>query len=170
MMNRILAWLIHRLRWLFLIATGIGIVLVYMGYTDGARIRDLQANGVVATANVDGATRTKGRRSGESFTLKLSWRDAKGAVQSSDRVRVSNAFAHRIIRGDRIMISSVRIKYLPDGSDTAPLVLDDADRQAENDDFMFNLGLGLTGGGGVLSLIMFLLARRRQTSVAAPAE
>jgi hypothetical protein len=68
------------------------------------------------------------------------------------------------------MISSVRIKYLPDGSDTAPLVLDDADRQAENDDFMFNLGLGLTGGGGVLSLIMFLLARRRQTSMPAPAE
>jgi hypothetical protein len=170
MMNRILVWLVDRLRWLFLIAAGIGVVLVYMGYTDGARIRDLQANGLEVTANVEGATRTKGRRSGESFTLKLSWRDAKGAVLTSDRVPVSNAFAHRIIRGDRIMLNSVRIKYLPDGSDTAPLVLDDADRQAENDDFMLKLGLGLTGGGGVLSLLMFLLTRRRREVVPAPAE
>jgi hypothetical protein len=170
MINRILAWLIDRLRWLFLIAAGVGVVLAYMGYTDGARIRDLQANGVEATANVEGATRTKGRRSGESFTLKLSWRDANGTVLTSDRVPVSNTFAHRVIRGDRIMLNSVRIKYLPDGSDIPPLVLEDAGRQADDDDLMFKVGLGLTGGGGVLALLMFLLARRRQEAAPAPAE
>jgi hypothetical protein len=170
MINRIVAWLVDRLRWLFLIAAGIGVVLVYMGYTDGARIRDLQANGVEATANIEGATRTKRRRGGESFTLKLSWRDAKGNALTSDSVPVSNTFANRVIRGGRIMLGSVRIKYLPDGSDIAPLVIEDADSQTEKDDFMLKLGLGLTGGGGVLALLMFLLARRRREVAPAPAE
>jgi hypothetical protein len=166
MMNRILGWIVDRLRWLFLIATGIGVVLVYMGWSDGSRIRDLQANGIEATAIIDGATRTKGRRSGESFTLKLSWRDAKGALLTSDRVPVSNEFARRIIRNDKVVLDRVRIKYLADGIDAPPLVLDDAARQAERDDFMLTLGLGLAGGGAVCSLLMFLLARRRRDAVA----
>src|SRR5262249_11530242 len=141
MVNSILAWLIDRVRWALLAATGIGVLLIYIGWTDGAHIRDLPANGVEATATIEGATRTKGRRSGESFTLKLSWLDAKGAVLTSERVSVSNAFGHRIIRGDSIMLSSLRIKYLPDGSDIAPIVLDDADHQAETDDFMLNSGI-----------------------------
>jgi hypothetical protein len=166
MMNRIFAWIVDRLRWLFLIATGIGVVLIYMGWTDGARIRDLHANGVETTAAVNGATRTKGRRSGESFTLKLSWRDAKGAVLTSDRVPVSNDFARRIIRDGRVTLDRVRIKYLADAIDTQPLVLDDAARQAETDDFMLTMGLSLAGGGAVCSLLMFLLARRRRDAVA----
>ncbi len=170
MMNRILAWIVDRLRWLFLIATGIGVVLVYMGWTDGARVRDLQANGVEATATINGATRTKGRRSGESYSLKLSWRDAKGALLTSDRVSVSSAFARKIIRDDRVILDRVRIKYLADGIDSPPLVLDDAARQAETDDFMLTMGLGLAGGGAVCSLLTFLLTRRRRNAVAsAPA-
>jgi hypothetical protein len=170
MVSRILAWIVGRLRLLLLVATGIGVVLVYMGWTDGARIRDLQVNGVEATANIESATRTKGRRSGESFSLKLSWRDANGAVLTTDRVSVSNAFAHRIIRDGRIMVGTVRIKYLPNGSDTTPIVLDDAAHQAETDDFMLKAGMGLAGGCGLASLLMFLLARRRRDTVAsAPA-
>jgi hypothetical protein len=166
MMNRILAWIVDRLRWLFLIVTGIGVVLVYLGWTDAARIRDLQANGVVATATIEGATRTKRRRGGESYTLKLSWRDAKGTLQTSDRVSVSNAFALRIIRDGKIMLNQVRIKYLAD-IDSEPLVIDDASRQAETDDFMLTIGAYLTGGGAVGALLFFLLARRRRDAVAA---
>src|SRR5262245_51553810 len=127
MIERIFAWIVGRLRWLCLGATGLGVVLVYMGWTDSARIRDLQANGVEATAVIDSATRVKRRRGGESHALKLVWRDAKGVVQTADNVSVSSGFAHRIIRNDKIVVGSVRIKYLPEATiDSKPLVLDDA--------------------------------------------
>jgi hypothetical protein len=170
MMSRIFAWIVDRLRWLLLAAAAGGIVLTYMGWTDAARIRELQANGVEASAFIESATRTKGRRSGERFSLKLSWRDAKGEQRIAEGVSVSNVFARSVIRGDKIVVDRVRIKYLPEGID-APLVVDDAARQADTDDFMLTAGMGLAGVGGAGSLLMFLLARRRRGAEAsAPAQ
>jgi hypothetical protein len=169
-MDRIFAWIVDRLRWLCLGATGLGIVLVYLGWTDAARIRDLQANGVEATATIESATRTKRRRSGESYALKLVWRDAKGVVQTADSVSVSLAFAHRIIRNDKIVVDALRIKYLPEATDVEPLVLDDAAGQADKDDFMLTAGIGLAGVGGVGSLLFFLLPRRRRAAASPQAQ
>lgn len=158
-----LAWIVDRVRWLLLGAVGLGILFVYWGWSDTTRIREVEANGAEAIARIEGATRSKRRRSGaESYTLKLSWRDAKGAVQTHDGVTISNTFARLIIVNDNIVRDTVRIRYLPDAPiDSMPIVLDDRNRQQGDDDFMIWLGAGIAGVGAVGSGLMFMLGRRR---------
>lgn len=166
-MNRIFAWIVDRLRWWFLAATVGGIALAYIGWSDSSHIRDVSANGVETTARIEGATRTTRRRGGESYSLKLSWRDAKGNARNAEGVSVSNTFARRITSGNSITADTVRIKYLPGDADSAPIVLDDAASQEETDEFMLTLGIGLFGGGAIGSLLMFLLPRRRRGEASA---
>jgi hypothetical protein len=169
-MARLFAWVVDRLRWLALAAAVFGAVLVYFGWSDAARIRDVEANGIETVAGIEGATRTKGRRSGETYSLKLVWRDSKGAVQTHDKVTISSTFARQIIVNDRIVRQAVRIKYLPDATiDSVPIVLEDAARQEEQDQFMVTLGLGLAGFGVVGSGLFFLIGRRRHSDPAGPA-
>lgn len=166
-----LAWIVDRVRWLLLAAIGVGALFVYWGWSDTTRIRDIEANGVEAVAAIEGATRSKRRRSGsESFALKLVWRDAKGAVRTHDGVTISNTFARQIIVNDKIVRDSVRIKYVP-GADAdsmpMPIVLDDANRQQSEDDFMIWMGAGIAGAGALGSGLMFLFGRRRRSPVQA---
>lgn len=165
-MDRIFAWIVDRLRWLFLAGTVGGIALAYMGWSDSAHIREVSTNGVEATARIEGATLTKRRRGGESYSLKLSWSDAKGKARNVDGVSVSNTFARRLVSGNNIVADTVRIKYLPDNEDTLPILLDDAANQEDKDQFMLTLGIGLFGGGAIGSLVMFLLPRRRREGAA----
>jgi hypothetical protein len=168
-MARFLAWIVDRLRWLLLGAAGLGAVLVYFGWSDAARIREVETNGIEAVARIEGATRRKGRRSGESYSLKLIWRDNKGAVQTHEKVNISNTFARQIIANDQIVRDAVRIKYLPDATiDSVPLVLEDAGRQEEQDAFLMQLGFGLAGVGAVGSGLFFLIGRRRREEPASP--
>ena len=154
-MARFFAWIVDRLRWLLLAAAGGGAVMVYIGWSDAQRIRDVETNGIETVARIDGATRTKGRRSGESYSLKLAWRDNKGGIQTHERVKVSNTFALQIIRNDRVVRDAVRIKYLPDATiDSVPIVLEDAARQEEQDEFddevRLRPGRGRRGGLGAV--------------------
>lgn len=168
-MARFMAWIVDRLRWLLLGAVGLGAVLVYFGWSDAARIREVEANGIETVANIEGATRRKGRRSGESYSLKLIWRDNKGAVQTHDKVNISSTFARQIIADDRIVRQSVRIKYLPEATiDSVPLVLEDAGRQEDQDTFLMQLGFGLAGVGAVGSGLFFLVGRRRRDEPVSP--
>jgi hypothetical protein len=168
-MARLLAWIVDRLRWLLLGAVGLGAVLVYFGWSDAARIRDIETNGIEAVASIQGATRTKRRRGGETYSLKLAWRDSKGGVQTHDRVTISSSFAQQIIVADQIRRGSVRIKYLPEATiDSVPIVLEDASRQEEQDAFMMQLGFGLAGVGAVGSGLFFLVGRRRRDEPMSP--
>ena len=168
-MARFIAWIVDRLRWVLLAAAGGGAVLVYMGWSDANRLHEAETNGVETVAGIEGATRTKRRRGGETYSLKLAWRDTKGGVQTHDRVTISSTFARQIIVEDRITRGSVRIKYLPDATiDSAPIVLEDAARQEEQDTFLMQFGFGLAGVGAVGSGLFFLIGRRRRETPASP--
>jgi hypothetical protein len=168
-MGRFFAWIVDRLRWLMVGAALVGAGFIYLGWSDAARIRDVEVNGIETVANVEGATRTKRRRGGETYSLKLAWRDNRGGVQTHDRVTISSAFARQIIVDDRISRATVRIKYLPEATiDSVPIVLEDAARQEEQDAFMMQLGLGLAGVGVVGSGLFFLVGRRRRDEPMSP--
>jgi hypothetical protein len=168
-MARFLAWIVDRLRWLLLGAAGLGAVLGYMGWSDAARIRDVETNGIETVASIEGATRTKRRRGGETYSLKLAWRDSKGGTQTHEKVTISSAFARQIVDADRIVRRSVRIKYLPEATiDSAPIVLEDAARREEQDAFMMQLGFGLAGVGAVGSGLFFIVGRRRRDEPMSP--
>jgi hypothetical protein len=162
-MAGILGWIINRLRWALAGAVAVGLLMVYWAWTDATRIREVEANGIEGVAVIEGASRTKRRRGGETYALKLAWRDAKGETQRSDKVTISRTFASQIINGDRIVRDTVRIKYPPEMTiDSTPIVLEDAARQEETDDFMMKLGFGISAVGAVGSGLFFLVGRRRR--------
>ena len=162
-MARFFAWIVDRLRWLLLAAVGVGAVLVYIGWSDAARIRDVRDQ-----RHRDGRPhRRRDAHQGPPQRREL-FAEARVARQQGrhadprERSTVSNAFARQIIRNDRVMRDAVRIKYLPDATiDSVPIVLEDAARQEEQDELMMKFGFGLAGVGAVGSGLFFLLGRRR---------
>lgn len=168
-MAKIFGWIVAKLRLALGGAVAIGLLMTYWGWSDGARIRDLEANGIEATALIEGATRIKRRRGGESYALKLAWRDVKGEVQKAEKVTVSSTFAGQIISGDRITRQTVRIKYHREATiDSMPMVLEDVARQEDTDDFLMKFGLGISAVGVVGSALFFLIGRRRRGGDAVP--
>ena len=156
-----IAWLVGKIRWLLLLGAVGGPVFAYIGWSDAERIKEVEKNGVEATAAIDGATRRKGRRSGVSYSVNLAWKDTKGNVQKAEKIAVSQSFADKIIRDDKIVRDTLKIKYLPDELDAKPVIIEDAQRQDESDQFMMQAGLGAGAVGIVGSLLMLLRGRRR---------
>ncbi len=159
-----IAWLVGKIRWLLLIAAVGGPGMAYLGWSDQNRIKEVEEKGVEAVASIEGATRRKGRRSGTSYSVNLAWKDQKGQVQKAEKISVSQAFAAQIIRDDKIVRDTLKIKYLPDELDASPVIVEDAQRQEENDAFMMQAGLGAGALGIVGSGIMLLMRRRRESA------
>lgn len=162
-----LGWLFGKLKTLFLIAALGGPALAGFMWWDEQRIKEVETKGLEATATIDGATRTKRRRSGESYDVNLSWKDQKGQPRTAAAVGVSRAFASQIIRDDRIVRDTVKIKYMADDLDAKPILLEDVGRQAETDRELMWVGAGAGVVGLAGSLLFLLVGRRRQTGEAA---
>jgi len=169
-MGRFLSWVVDRLNWTLAAVTIFGLLGAYAGWSNVARIRDVEANGVETTAIIEGATRNTRRRGsgdGETYDLKLAWRDTKGEVQKAEKVAISSTFAGQIISGDTITRATVRIKYVRDAA-IKPIVLEDAARRAETDDFIMRLGFGIAAFGVVCSALFLFINRRRRGVAASP--
>ena len=159
-----LEWIKGKLKWLVVAAALAGPVFAFIGWTDIDRVNDIVAKGVEGDARITGAVRKKGRRSGTNYYVDLAWKDAKGADQTAQEVRVSNAMAGRLFRDDRIVVDRVRITYLADNPTKEGLVLtDDVNEELGLDRFMM-WGGTVIGAIGLLgcALMFGLLGRLRQ--------
>jgi hypothetical protein len=156
-----IAWFFSKIRWLLLLAAFGGPVLAYLGWSDAQRIRDVEQRGVETTAVIEGATRTKRRRGGTTYSIKLAWKDGKGQVQKAEKITVSSTFANMIIRDDKIIRDTLKIKYLPDTLESSPVIVEDAQRQEESDTTMIQAGIGAGVVGIVGTGLVFLFGRRR---------
>ncbi|MCE4224247.1 hypothetical protein HCU64_10835 [Methylobacterium sp. C25] len=156
-------WLFGKLKWLLLIAAIGGPVLAFFCWQDGERRKDVMARGVETTASIDGATRTKGRRSGTSYKIDLSWTDAQGTRHKAKDVSVSTEYADRIIVDNKIAVDSTKIRYIADGAETPNLIIsDDESHQEETDRIMIYVGAGAGIIGLLGSGLIFSRSRRRQ--------
>lgn len=160
-----IAWILGKLKALFLLAALGGPALAGYMWWDAQHIKDVETRGLEATAVIDGATRTKRRRGGTSYDVSLAWKDQQGAAREAKSVAVSTTFANQIIRNDKIIRDKVRIKYLADDADAKPILIEDAGRQAETDNDLMWVGAG-AGAIGILGSLIFLVTGRRRQQVA----
>jgi hypothetical protein len=159
-----IAWILGRVKWLFLVAAVGGPVLAYIGYSEATEIRDVMARGRDATALIDSGTIKKGRKSGTSYTLNLSWDEGGGRTRTVEKVSISSNMADAVIVGDKIVRDKVKIKYLADAPDIKPVIVEDAARRLQNQDDMLPVGVG----AGVVGAIgaAFMLMRDRKKALA----
>lgn len=168
MLGGIGGWIVGKLKYLLLIAAVGGPIVAWSSWEDGQRRREVEAKGQTATATIDGATRTKRRRSGTSYRVHLSWTDAAGQTHAAKDVPISRGMADRIIVDDRIQVDTLPIRYLAEGGAADRLeagenviVVDDEASQLQTDDEMITIGIGAGIVGALGSALLFWLGRRR---------
>ena len=166
-----LNWIVRKLKFLLVAAALGGPFMAFAGWSDGERTRRIEREGVEGQAAVLGATRTKRSRGGTSYSLDLSWKDGTGAPRSADKVSISQAFADKIIRDDKLLVNSVRVKYLPDDPEkSGVIILDDAAEQEHLDDVVTYMGAGASAVGILGCAYVFGFRRwRGQASAPTPA-
>lgn len=160
-------WILGKLKWLLIVAAIGGPVSAYVGWTDVDRVNQVVAKGVETEALITGATRKKGRKSGTSYYVDITWKDSKGEVQRASDIHMSGAMARKLIRDDKIVVDSVRIKHLAElsGKDGVVLV-DDANEELDLDRFMMYGGaiVGLIGIIGCALMFGVFGRRKSRTS------
>lgn len=134
---------------------------------DVDRVNQVVAKGVETEALITGATRKKGRKSGTSYYVDLAWKDSKGEMQRASDIHMSGAMARKLIRDDKIVVDSVRIKHLADlpGKEGVVLV-DDASEELDLDRFMMYGGAIASVIGMISCAFMFGLFGRRKSRYA----
>jgi hypothetical protein len=153
-------FLARRLKWLGLLAALSPFAIGPIEYMSTQSTNEMRANGVEATADIEGGTRTKRRRSGTSFSINLSWKDKAGQTRTAEKVSIGRSLADKLIRDDALVVDTIKIKYLPNQPETAPVVVEELG--AGGDPLTaaatmvgYTLPISLVGG-----LVFWLLRRR----------
>lgn len=152
-------WL-SNLKWVLLIAIVAGPGFAYFMWTELETIKRVAAEGVEATAIVDGGESRSGRRSGTTYTIHALWMDTNNA-QRAENIAISSEFATSIIQDDMLLIDAVQIKYLPADAAAPVFVVEDLSQQQADKELMIWLGLGACAIGVIGSAIFFLVGRRK---------
>ena len=156
-----IGWLLTRVKLVALAALVLPWLFAGYTYYDNNRIKNVLDNGVEATADIEGGTRTKRRRSGTSFSVNLAWKDRDGKPRTAEKVSISSTFANTIIRDDLLTRDTLKIKYLVDEVTETPIVLEDVSMIDPLQFLVTLLPVSILGG-----IAFFLLWRREKRAVA----
>ena len=160
-----IGWLLSRIKWLGLLAAGAPFLfgpIEYMSVTDQ---NEMRKDGVEAVAEIEGGKKTTRRRSGTSFSVNLAWKDKSGKDRKADGIKVSTSVANRIIRGDALVVDTIKIRYLPDDLSKAPVIAEDLGEGG--DPVMKGLtAFGLFTPTAILGGLLFFFLHRRQKRAA----
>lgn len=153
-------WL-SNLKWALVIAIFAGPGFAYWSYTEAQTLKRVMAEGVEATAIVDGGEIRSGRRSGTSYKLHAIWTDEAGA-ERAENITISSEYASKVIdEDDYLIIESVGVKYLANEPTAPVIVTEDGPTQVADRELMIMLG-GAAGVAGLIgSAIFFLLGRKK---------
>ena len=159
-------WL-SNIKWALLLAIFAGPAFAYWSYTEVQKFNRISAEGVEATAVIDGGESHSGRRSGTTYKVHAIW-DANG-TERAENITISSAYAHKIIQDDYLTIESAQIKYLPNEPTAEAVVVEDIPNQIENSTLMIYLGAGAGVVGLIGSAIFFLGGRKKKAEPPKPA-
>lgn len=160
-------WL-SNLKWALLLAIVAGPAFAYFSYTEAQTLKRVVAEGVEATAIVDGGESRSGRRSGTTYKIHAIWTDRAGA-ERAENITISSEYAGKIIEDDFLLIESVVVKYLASDPTVPAVVAEDAPQQIADKELMMWLGVG----GGIIGLIgsaiFFLMGRKKPATASTTA-
>jgi hypothetical protein len=86
-------------------------VLALAAYLDAGRIRDIMANGVETTAEVEGGRQGVRQASGDDYTVDVIWQDPAGTRHTAKGMAVSSALGRRLMAGEAGDPPALLIKY-----------------------------------------------------------
>ncbi len=153
-------WL-SNIKWVLVIAIFAGPAFAYWSFTEAQTLKRIMAEGVEATAIVDGGEIRSGRRSGTSYKIHAIWTDQAGA-ERAENIPISSEYAGKIIdEDDYLLIESVVVKYLANDPAAPVIVAEDGPTQVADKELMIMLG-GAAGVVGLIgSAIFFLVGRKK---------
>ena len=152
-------WL-SNLKWALLLAIVGGPAFAYFSYTEVQTLKRVMAEGVEATALVDGGESRSGRRRATTYKIHAIWTDQAGA-ERAENIAISSEYAGKIIQDDFLTIDSVVVKYLANEPTVAAVVAEDAPTQIADKELMIWLGIGAGIVGIIGSAIFFLTGRKK---------
>ena len=103
-------WL-SNLKWALLLAIVAGPAFAYFSYTEAQTVKRVMAEGVEATAIVDGGESTSGRRRATTYKIHAIWTDQAGAERAED-ISISSEYAGKIIEDD-YLTDRIRRREIP---------------------------------------------------------
>ena len=160
-----IGWLLSRIKWLGLLGAAAPFLFAFISYSSTADENEMRANGVEAVAEIEGGTRTKRRRSGTSFSVNLAWKDKAGKEIKAESVSVGRGVADRIIRGDQLVVDTIKIRYLPDDLSKKPVIAEELGEGG--DPIMKALTMfGIMTPTAILGGLLFFFLHRRERRAA----
>ena len=139
----------------------LGSFFLFYGLLDNRELHDLMTEGVEADATIE-----KVQINRHSIGLDLVWKDAAGATRRLENVRLSDAYAKKIISGGRVARPSIAIKYLQHPG-AGVVFLDDANDRSVQDRSRIILGAILSAGSLLGLWVYFRWCVQRMTPAAA---
>jgi hypothetical protein len=163
-----IASLLRRLKWLGALAVLVPFLAAGFEYMSTEEANAFAMRGVETVAVIEGGKHRKGRRSGDSYSLDLAWKDGNGQIQRATGVHINRSLADQIIVADTLTRETLRIRYIPDEPERKPLILDNGPGHPSGDPIrnaaaVFSTFAPVAVFGGLL----FWWLRRRELRTAA---
>jgi len=143
----------------------VGGIVTYHSWSVEDALSSQASDGVETTAEITSAMGSGGNAS--PHAVQLSWKDAVGGVHHYGPVRVSDAYWNKITRDGVLAVHEARIRYVGQGIDSRPTLVDDKPAVTWRVSLGFAMGvlLGLVGVGCLVSALRIVRKRSDEHSV-----
>ena len=148
--------------WLLALAAVALMGLAAQAYLDAGRIRDVMANGMETTAEVEGGKLGVRQISDGAYQVDLVWRDQAGAPRTAKGLSVVAALGRQLVAGEAGDPPTLLIKYDANAPGRAPVIVRQAALDQEVNARMFSWSAMAAAVCLVAFAVAALIGRRRQ--------
>ena len=128
--------------------TMLGLIMLFGGgfmafyaWSDARSADAIAVGGIDTTAEIIGAAARPGNNGRPSYTVRLSWKDAQGAVHHYGPTHISEAFWRKITRDGELTVHQTSMRYRSDDLQARPVIVEDAPEQQWQSQFGIVAGL-----------------------------
>lgn len=146
----------------------VGAILVFHAWSLEGEGSVGATEGIETTAEITSATALGGAGGGaDTHVVQLSWKDTRGGVHHFGPVHVSDKFWNKITRNGELTVHDARIRYIGEGIDARPALVDDTPEMSWKVEFAQAGGIVLMviGAASLFSALRYARRRHKGSSV-----